>query len=154
MFSFYVVLLYFTFCLYMFCFLFLGLAIFKGDDKQTKFLKKPCPSITIAVIQVLEISKSMSKSSICLAFWYTCRLHFVFSLILFIYLTSWEENMTILLYSVVVHPSILFITLLLWIILVLGRRVNAEHQQLWYPSFKHVGGVTSKKGAYKRTPLL
>lgn len=103
---------------YFFCFLLCSQVLFfifgSGNLKKKQSNKKSFPSITIFVIQVLEISKSMSKSSICLAsFWYTCRLHFVFSLILFIYLTSWAENMIIPFYSVL-HPFILFITLLLW----------------------------------------
>ena len=63
---------------------------FKNKTKNESY-----PSITIFVIQVLEISKSMSvQVSICLAsFWYTCRLHFVFFLlILLIYLISWERK--------------------------------------------------------------
>lgn len=157
MFSFfcYEILFCFTLCLYVFC-LYFWVWQFKGNS-NTKILykkEKSCPSITISVIEVLEIFKSMSKSSICLAFWYTCRLHFVFSPILFICLISLEENMTILLSSVL-HPPILFITLLLWILLVLGRRgwrelcVGNRREECWgYASLTDSASCFQENGVF------
>lgn len=62
---------------------------------KNKIKNKSYPSITIFVIQCLKFPRvCLYKSSICLAsFWYTCRLHFVFFLlILLIYLISWERK--------------------------------------------------------------
>lgn len=79
---------FFQFCLHTFC-LFLGLAIKKKS--KTNHIH-PLLSLWFKCLKFLRVC--LYKSSICLAsFWYTCRLHFVFFLlILLIYLISWERK--------------------------------------------------------------
>lgn len=71
------------------------LFIFGSGNLKTKFKKNHIHPLLSLWFQCLKFPRvCLYKSSICLAsFWYTCRLHFVFFLlILLIYLISWERK--------------------------------------------------------------